>query len=402
MIKNKRQHGLFETEDLDDFESEEDSKAAGSQMLSNVVIQDSDWTVETIINQINKQNIDLSPRFQRRDAWTDERKSKFIESLFLGIPIPQIVLAQSKLHRGRFIIIDGKQRLLALKAFAGHSDRPPLILRGLTVRDDLNGLSWEKISGGGARFDDADAFENTTIRTTVIKGYETEDVLYTIYHRLNSGSVPLSPQELRHVLKPGPFIDFAFDFSETSRSFIKLFGKDDCPDFRMRDIEMLIRYFGLTEELPNYRGDLKSFLDLTVDELNTNWNILCFHVMHSAEECEMAIAATLEIFGKHAFRKPKENGFESRFNRAIYDIMVYYFSEPAIRKAAQEKGAEIISSFVELCRDMSFVRSIESTTKTTVALGTRLIKWGEALERLLVLESQRLVQAKIAFGSIVS
>ncbi|MGN6930399.1 DUF262 domain-containing protein, partial [Neisseria sp. P0015.S010] len=76
-----------------------------------------DWTTETIIRQIEKGNIILNPDFQRRDAWNKKKKSQFIESLILGLPIPQIVLAESKDQKGKYIVLDGKQRLLSLRQF---------------------------------------------------------------------------------------------------------------------------------------------------------------------------------------------------------------------------------------------------------------------------------------------
>ncbi|MGO8056541.1 DUF262 domain-containing protein, partial [Rhizobium leguminosarum] len=73
------------------------------------------------------------------------RKSKFIESVFLGLPIPQLVLAENRDRRGTYLVIDGKQRLLALAQFAAddESEFDELSLSGLEVRDDLNGLTLE-------------------------------------------------------------------------------------------------------------------------------------------------------------------------------------------------------------------------------------------------------------------
>ncbi|WP_218672459.1 DUF262 domain-containing protein, partial [Salmonella enterica] len=86
--------------------------------FSAAVVSGTDWTTETIINQINKNNIQLNPDFQRRDAWDKSRKSNFIESLILGLPIPQLVLAERKEQRGAYIVLDGKQRLLSIRQFA--------------------------------------------------------------------------------------------------------------------------------------------------------------------------------------------------------------------------------------------------------------------------------------------
>src|SRR5713226_2936552 len=100
-------------------ESEEDLGAIDPSLLGRAVVAGTDWTAETILSQLAKGNITLDPAFQRRDAWKQARKSKFIESIILGLPIPQLVLAESQELKGTFIVIDGKQRLLSLQQFAG-------------------------------------------------------------------------------------------------------------------------------------------------------------------------------------------------------------------------------------------------------------------------------------------
>jgi uncharacterized protein with ParB-like and HNH nuclease domain len=107
-----------------------------------------DWTTETIVSQLRRGNINLNPRYQRRNAWDAARKSLFIESLILGLPIPQIILAEERNQRGRFVVIDGKQRLLAIRQFASGVDDenfPQLKLTGLNDRKDLNGVTYDKL-----------------------------------------------------------------------------------------------------------------------------------------------------------------------------------------------------------------------------------------------------------------
>src|SRR5688500_3142614 len=95
-----------------DAETEDDLQLS-KHSVSEAVVTSTDWTTETILSQLARGNIFLTPNFQRRDAWTDARKSRFIESLFLALPIPQLVLAERKEKRGSYIVIDGKQRLLS-------------------------------------------------------------------------------------------------------------------------------------------------------------------------------------------------------------------------------------------------------------------------------------------------
>jgi hypothetical protein len=92
------------------------------------------------VRQLDRGNININPSFQRRDAWTAARKSKFIESLILGLPIPQLVLAENKNQKGSYVIIDGKQRLLSLRQFsakAGDQVYTQLKLVDLDIREDL-------------------------------------------------------------------------------------------------------------------------------------------------------------------------------------------------------------------------------------------------------------------------
>jgi uncharacterized protein with ParB-like and HNH nuclease domain len=109
------------TQELE-FDDESDEQDVAEQLAPGsvaAVVSGTDWATETVVSQLKRGNIQLDPRFQRRDAWKRDRKSRFIESLIVGLPIPQIVLAESKRDRGKFIVLDGKQRLLSILQFLG-------------------------------------------------------------------------------------------------------------------------------------------------------------------------------------------------------------------------------------------------------------------------------------------
>src|SRR3546814_295377 len=107
---------------LDQQEDEEDVLGSNGLTRFDAAISSTDWTTETVISQLRKGNIFLDPDFQRRDAWTVQRKSQYIESLILGIPTPQIILAERKEKRGSYLVIDGKQRLLSLRQFSASAN----------------------------------------------------------------------------------------------------------------------------------------------------------------------------------------------------------------------------------------------------------------------------------------
>jgi hypothetical protein len=374
------------SEDESQTESEEDIGQLEKTSFSGAVLSGNDWTTETIITQINKGNIQLNPNFQRRDAWDKTRKSKFIESLILGLPVPQIVLAESKERRGAYIVLDGKQRLLSIRQFAAPKDDKTyehLKLSGLEIRKDLSGHSLESMRSDIGLFDDLSSFENQPIRTVVIKNWPNEKFLYHIFLRLNTGSVPLSPQELRQALHPGDFVLFLDKQSAESQALREILGIKK-PDFRMRDTELLLRYIAYKNFLPQYTGSLKDFLDNACEKLNKNWEDSCNDVVTQISALEEAHTTTKAIFALNSYRKWVGMDYETRFNRSIFDIMSLSFSDPKIRAATAGKESSIEVAFKDLCAsNKDFKTSIETTTKSIWATHTRISIWNSKLNQVL-------------------
>lgn len=369
-------------EDENQKENEEDIAQLDQLSFSSAVVSGNDWTTETLINQINKGNILLNPNFQRRDAWDIKRKSKFIESLILGLPIPQVVLAESKERRGAYIVLDGKQRLLSIRQFAseeGDTDYNRLNLSGLEIRNDLNGKNLQSIKNDLNSYDDLAAFENQPIRTVVIKNWPSENFLFHVFLRLNTGSVPLSPQELRQALHPGLFVTY-LDTASSNSPALKEILKATKPDFRMRDTELLLRYIAFTNFLPNYTGSLKVFLDDACKSLNNSWENSKGTIKEQIQNFEEAHIRLKEIFKGNQYKKWSGTTYESRFNRAIFDILTLSFSDPVIRQQSVGKEIDIENAFKKLCSEnRDFLSSIESTTKSLGATHTRLSIWFEKL-----------------------
>jgi len=371
-------------------EGEEDLPQPTLQGLSEAVVTGTDWTAETILRQLERGNIKLDPEFQRRDAWRAQRKSRFIESLIVGLPIPQLVLAEDKDRRGSYIVIDGKQRLLSLRQFAAregdHNGYTPLRLQGLQLRADLNGKTLSDMERDPDCENELRNFQNQPIRTVVIKGWPEENILYLIFLRLNTASVQLSPQELRQALHPGPFVQYANERSGRMVGLQQIFKTSE-PDFRMRDVELFVRYFAFRNFLPLYDGNLKDFLDLTCEKLNHAWDKGQTKIEREADDLESAMDATFAIFGEDgAFRKWEGAGYEGRFNRAVFDIMVFYFTNTAIRKhaLASRRRTGVQADFKALCEEnQEFLRSIETSTKSLQATANRLNVWGNSLKRRL-------------------
>lgn len=382
-------------EDLTFFEENEESDNGSSnsqellEEIAEILVTGTDWTTATFLDQLVRENIQLNPRFQRRDAWTIVRKSRFIESIILGFPIPHIVLASNQKERGKFVVLDGKQRLLTILQFYGRSETKNnnFSLRGLEFRQELNGLSYKDLENNSDYASIIAPLDNQTIRTTLIRNWHTESFLYKIFLRLNVESTPLSPQELRQALHPGDFVNFLDDQSVNSRSLRQIFKSKD-PDFRMRDNELLMRYMGFHYFLSEYRGTLKAFLDMTCQRLNEQWENKADDIKEAAIQFENAVEKTIDIFGEKNFSRmwlSNSQTYRSQFNRAILDTMVFYFSDPIIRDAATTKKEAVNTAFKEICSSTSngFRESVEGNTKNIGETYTRLSVWGKALREVL-------------------
>jgi len=336
--------------------------------FKDAVVMNADWTIETIDTQINKGNINLQPGFQRRVAWDDVRKSRLIESIIVGMPVPNIVLAENKDHRGRFIVIDGKQRLVAINGFLKGEYK----LRGLDIRKDLNDKTYEDLP-----IEDREYLDNSTLRSTVIKNWSDENFLYAIFFRLNSGSLPLSPQELRKALIGGNLLDSIEQYLTQSAAFKSVFG--DELDKRMRDSELVLRFIAYDKALEEYRGDFKEFLDNITRYFETDWQNRKTELDIELARLDLALETAHEIFGKDAFKKWLGAKYERVINRAIFDSVVRFFADANVATKSKEASTQVLEAYKNVCLDREFRDAIEKTPKTVGATTYRIQRWGQVL-----------------------
>lgn len=366
------------------------------ERFQEAVLYGTDWTVRTILQQIEQGNIDLSPDFQRRDAWSSRNKSRFIESVALQLPIPQIVLAERKEQRGTYLVLDGKQRLLTLAQFAGDlpDDHPlweesaktgNLRLTGLKVLTELNGKTYADIVARPEFNQARTQFDNHTIRSALIRNWPDDDYLYEVFIRLNTGSARLSPQELRQAMKPGPFTQFLGVRSANSEILQSVLGLKG-PDFRMRDVDLLLRLVAFLTRLPNYKGNLKPFLDETHEYYNASWATEQTKVEALADRIDEALRFLVTRFGdpRQVGRRWVDGSFEGPVNRAVLDVQVASALDPNVRTAADDGKLDFAATFVDMSRqDLEFTQAVSGTTKTITAIRTRYNSWKSALERAI-------------------
>ncbi|CAH1201596.1 hypothetical protein PAECIP111893_01667 [Paenibacillus plantiphilus] len=181
------------------------------------------------------------PEYQREFVWDDEKQSKFIESLILGLPIPILFLAENS--DGRLEIVDGSQRIRTLAAFLNNKIK----LTDLQKLSYLNNLCFKDLDATRQR-----KFRNIAVRTIVLSEDTTDTVKNDMFERINRGSELLTRMESRKGIYWGQFSDFIFKVCGENEDFKKVAPVHESWIKRQEHEELILRFFALVDLYPNY------------------------------------------------------------------------------------------------------------------------------------------------------
>jgi hypothetical protein len=245
-----------------------------------------DFNVSTLFNFIESGAVKI-PGFQRHFVWDIKRSSKLIESLVLGLPVPQIFLYEES--RNSFLVIDGQQRLMSIYyfikqrfplkekraelrlVFEEHGKIPDHILHDdnffdnfrlqLPVRTPghfsrLAGLGYSTLGDNKIQFD------LRPVRNIIVKQNSPEgddSSIYEIFSRLNTGGVNLAPQEIRLSLYHSGFYDMLMRVNLRPR-WRTLLAQEES-DLHMKDVEVLLRCFAMLVDSKHYAPSMVKFLN---------------------------------------------------------------------------------------------------------------------------------------------
>ena len=252
----------------------------------DITASPNDFNLLTLVNFVESRAIKI-PGFQRNYVWDIKRASKLIESIIIGLPIPQIFLYEE--NRNSFLVIDGQQRLMSLYYFwKGRFPRKEkrAELRSIfdyhghipkNIFDDdeffvkfklqlpenlphhpnkLNKLTYESLG------ELQTTFNLRTIRNVIIKQSSPvgdDSAMFEIFNRLNSGGVNLTPQEIRTSLYHSEFYKLIYRLNELP-AWREILGVE-VPDLHMKDSEILIRGFAMLISGKDYRPSMTKFLN---------------------------------------------------------------------------------------------------------------------------------------------
>lgn len=273
-----------------------------------LITSSADFSVDTLVSMLRDRAL-VIPRFQRKYIWSERKASRLIESLVLQCPIPVVYL--NRREDEILEVVDGNQRVTSLKRFIDGN----FSLSGLTAYPELAGQEFDQLDMKLRR-----QIKNRTIRCVIIEPESNPKIKFDVFERLNSGSTPLSPQELRHGLYFGPFVEMLGSLASNS-TFVSMCSLKN--DRRMKGDELVLRFFSLRDNFQNYQKPLSSFLS---DYLALNRAMSEQEVQQRSEVFNAMIDFIKSLLGEHAFRIRSGQGLVKKFNTAYFDAITVGFA----------------------------------------------------------------------------
>lgn len=225
-----------------------------------------EYSFEFIVQKLNSDRYYV-PEYQRELIWTPPKKSKFVESVLMGLPIPFVFFWQNE--DGRLEIVDGSQRLRTIRDFMGDK----FSLQGLEVLPALNGFRYSDFPQSRRL-----KFNENPIRTIILDNTTDAVTRTEMFARINTGGTTANDAEIRRGSLPGPFTDLIIRLAEDSR-FVELTPiSQPLIDQRERE-ELVTRFFAYLNsfdpllsdgqgDIPTYREEPRRFYFTFVKEMN--------------------------------------------------------------------------------------------------------------------------------------
>ena len=207
-----------------------------------------EYSVELLALKMTRKEFEI-PAYQREDTWEDTRKSRFIESLLMGLPIPFLFFWEMP-DTGRLEIVDGSQRLRTIQQFVDGN----LVLGTLDTLTCLKGMSFGQLPESRQR-----KIRNRSIRGIVLNEHADMQARFDLFDRINTGSKVANKAEVRRGALSGPFLDLVIELSTTD-TFVALAPLSQAR-VKLREREELVtRFFAYGDGLDGYRDKVSSFL----------------------------------------------------------------------------------------------------------------------------------------------
>lgn len=314
-----------------------------------------DLSVFDLRRRLGKEILIPAP-FQRKFVWTPRQASRFIKSILMGLPVPGIFVF---LKDKKQLIVDGQQRLITLDQFtSGVWDRrirkqgaketeivTPFALTD--VAEPWSGKTWNDLSK-----DDQDQIDNYLVHVTIFRQDRPkvkDRSIYEVFERINTGGLRLSSQEIRTCISHGNFVQKLHDLAG-QKNWRSVYGNRSP---RLKDEELILRYFAFLERRDIYKRPMAAFLDEYLDN-NKNISEDDFDLM--ANRFSAVLDLLIESVGEKKSFRP-----EFAINAAVFDFVMVGCSL-RLKKGNIKNKEEVRSAYQKLLSNGDFKKYYQRAT----------------------------------------
>ena len=394
-IDQEPEENRYQPEAADDSESEDNSYPIDKYDL---VSSPNDFNTSTIVDFIDRGVI-VIPGFQRNYVWDIKRASRLIESIIVGLPIPQIFLYEQE--RNKTLVIDGQQRLMSIYYFVKGRFPKKEKLAELRLIFDEQANKFEEVFSNDNYFvefnldlpgtvpgqpnkfhtlrysgmDDEQktTFDLRTIRNILVRqvGPAGDEAMYEIFNRLNSGGVNLTPQEIRRCMFDSKFYNLLYK-TNTDDKWRKLVGAK-VPDIHLKDVEILLRGFAMLVQGDRYRPSMVKFLNsFSKDARNFGTNDL--------KHLQLLLGSFLESCS--SLPSDAFHSTPGRFSPMLFEAVFVAVCSDAYSQRQAVKGKIDLNSLKALKEDAEFQSATQRQTTSSRNVNMRLSR----AKKILILD----------------
>ena len=312
-----------------------------------------DYTVDSLVTRLNKEVV-FVPHFQREYVWTLKQASRFIESLLLGLPVPGVFFSRES-ETEKLLIVDGQQRLKSLQFFYnGIFNGKEFKLKD--VQQKFEGKTCKTLDA-----EDRIRLDDSIIHATIVKQdvpSEDNSSIYHVFERLNTGGTPLHPQEIRACIHHGDLNDLLMQL-RTEPSWQRIYGGTSV---RMKDAELILRFFALYFNRNEYKRPMNNFLNTYMGK-NRHLKIQNEDLLKN--KFINTITFLSESLGTGAFR------IERAINAAVFDAVMVGTAK-RLEKGPIQDTEEFKQVYNALLQNGDFVNACQTGTSDEGKVKTRI------------------------------
>ncbi len=339
-----------------------------------------DITYGELATMYENKELKIAPDYQRLFRWDIAQKTRFIESILLGIPIPAIFVAEDA--EGKWELVDGLQRVSTMLEFMGslrdEKDQPcpPSRLEIPNPRMLLTGLD-------GFTFDDLSlrsrlSIKRASCRVEVIKVGSKANMKYEVFERLNTGGAVLSAQEVRNCIfraTDPAFMDWVDDLARYP-SFASTLGLSEFQAQSMFDRGLVLRYFTMKNKFESFEHDVEPFITEYIRD------VIEGNVKFDRSVEDALFKETFDIIardmGEDAWRHFRDGKHRGPFSVYVFDVLSVSVARN-VEYAKELSPDEFAKRCVAIKQHPDFVNNtggganIKSRTLARFAIGLKLM-----------------------------